>query len=82
MQSLFGYIKYEIINFDTDTTLLDNNAYKLTYITEGNVGFQGMEIWTVKENKLYHLKYVAESTKYSIYLPTIQKMIDSLYIIK
>ena len=58
-------IEYEIVNFDTNgITLLGNNAYKLTYIINGIDSAKVMEIWTAMENRLYHLRYIAEPTEY------------------
>jgi serine/threonine-protein kinase len=39
-----------------------------------------MLVWTVKGDKVYTIAYNAEATKYSIYLPIVQKMIASLEI--
>ena len=66
------------------TTLVGSNnpAYKIVY-TYSNpiVGItKAMDILTNKGNNLYFLSYNADITKYSSYLPTIQKMIDSFEI--
>jgi hypothetical protein len=39
-----------------------------------------MQVWTVQDNKVYILYYIADEPKYSAYLPIIQKMIDSFVI--
>ena len=39
-----------------------------------------MRIWTVNEDKLYTLAYIAESSQYDQFLPTFQKMVDSFHI--
>ena len=36
-----------------------------------------MQVFSIKEHKAYLLTYSAEERKYSDYLPTIEKMIDS-----
>jgi hypothetical protein len=36
-----------------------------------------MQVLSIKEDKIYLLTYSAEKRKYSDYLPTIEKMIDS-----
>jgi hypothetical protein len=41
-----------------------------------------MEIGTIIGDKAYCTQYIADAPKYSDYLPTIQKMIDSLVIKK
>ena len=43
---------------------------------------KAMQVWTLKGDKAYLITYKAEPEKYSKYLPTIQKMIDSFEIIK
>jgi hypothetical protein len=37
---------------------------------------------TIKHDKLYFLSYSGDATKYGIYLPIVQKMIDSFQITK
>jgi hypothetical protein len=41
-----------------------------------------MEIGTIIGDKAYSVQYIADAPKYSDYLPTVQKMIDSLVINK
>jgi eukaryotic-like serine/threonine-protein kinase len=50
----------------------------------GNVPFRPeiMLVWTVKGSNVYTLLYNGEAAKYSFYLPTIQKMINSFEITK
>jgi hypothetical protein len=40
-----------------------------------------MQVWTIKENKAYHITYAANETRYSDYLPPIKKMINSFEIV-
>jgi eukaryotic-like serine/threonine-protein kinase len=39
-------------------------------------------LWTVKGDNVYTISYNAEATRYSKYLPTVLKMVDSFQIIK
>ena len=39
-----------------------------------------MRIWSINEDKLYTLAYIAESSQYDRYLPIFQKMVDSFNI--
>jgi hypothetical protein len=39
-----------------------------------------MQTWTVIDNKVYLIAFSADTQKFTIYLPTVQKMIDSLRI--
>lgn len=63
------------------TTLSNFNAYKLTYTRqEGQCKLKVMEIGTVRDGKAYFITYTAELTKYSLYLPTAEAMIQSFKI--
>jgi hypothetical protein len=39
-----------------------------------------MEVGTIIGDKAYSVQYIADAPRYSDYLPTVQKMIDSLVI--
>jgi len=41
-----------------------------------------METGTIIDDRAYVVQYIADAPKYSDYLPTVQKMIDSLVIKK
>ena len=72
---------FDIVMLDRNASLSDNPAYKLLYTgVEEGVNLQAMLILTIKGDKAYILNYIAEPTKFSYYLPTLQKMIDSLQI--
>jgi hypothetical protein len=62
--TLAGSPAYEI-NFDY--SYLDNNK-------------KAIEIWTVKDNKVYIIDYVAHEQAYDISVPVVQKMIESFEI--
>jgi hypothetical protein len=60
-------------------------AHSVVFIPpSGNVPFKPeiMLVWTVKGSNVYTLLYNGEAAKYSFYLPTIQKMINSFEITK
>ncbi|HYZ96487.1 MAG TPA: hypothetical protein VE524_07805 [Nitrososphaeraceae archaeon] len=65
------------------TTLSGNNpAHKVLYTNrEGEDEHKTMQILSIKDDKIYLLTYSAEKRKYSDYLPTIEKMIDSFEIV-
>jgi hypothetical protein len=72
---------FKIVELDTNATLADNPAYKLVYTgVEEGVDLQAMLILTIKGDKAYIISYIAEPTKFSHYLPNLQKMINSLQI--
>lgn len=56
-----------------------NPAHTVLYGTED---FKGLKTWTIKDNNIYLITYAAKTEKYPIYLPTIQKMVNSFDIIK
>jgi hypothetical protein len=56
----------------------NSSAYKIIFTTTGQ---KSMAIFTIKNERLYLIRYFAPPEKYSIYLPIIQKMIDSFEII-
>jgi len=72
---------FKIIELDTNSSLGGNPAFKLVYtgIEEG-VNLQAMLILTIKGDKAYIISYIAEPTKFSFYLPTLQNMINSFQI--
>jgi len=60
-------------------------AHSIVFIPpSGSVPFKPeiMLVWTVKGSNVYTLLYNGEAAKYSFYLPTIQKMINSFEITK
>ncbi len=66
----------------TDTTLAGVPAYKIVYSGKmREYTLKWIQIWTVKNNKMYSITYTAEINSYSYYLDVIQKMIDSFEII-
>jgi eukaryotic-like serine/threonine-protein kinase len=74
---------FDIITLDRNASLSNNPAYKLVYTgVEEDVNLQAMLILTIKDDRAYIISYNAEPTKFSYYLPTLQKMIDSFQITK
>ena len=47
---------------------------------EGQNNLKVMEIWTINDDKDYSIQYSSEAQKYSKYLATIQKMVNSFEI--
>ncbi len=74
---------FKIIELDTNARLSDNPAYKVVYSgVEEGVNLQAMLILTIKGDKAYIISYNSEPTRFSNYLPTLQKMINSFQITK
>jgi hypothetical protein len=59
-------------------TLGERQAHKLVFDAEGK---RFMSIYTVEKNKVYNIGYASIPSKYDIYLPIVQKMLDSFEII-
>ncbi len=67
----------------SNATLAGNPAYKFVYAgLEASVDLKAMMVLTIKGDRAYIISYTAEPEKYSYYLPTVQKMIDSFEILK
>ena len=80
------YLMIQVLNQSTvkglvpqvKTTLAGNPGYKLVYTNnEESFHLKTLEDWTTIGDHTYLLIYKAEATKYSGYLPIIQKMLDS-----
>lgn len=63
------------------TKLADETpAYKAVFTKKGegdNPGEKAMVVWTVKDDKLFEFTYAANENKYSKFLKTAQRMMDS-----
>ena len=71
-------IDFELVELNATTLSGNNPAHKVVYTNrEGEDKHKTMQILSIKEDKAYLLTYSAEERKYSDYLPTIKKMIDS-----
>ena len=57
-------------------------SYKIVYTYEDSIAgkIKIMELYFLKNNKIYFLSFHSEASNYSKYLPTIQKMVDSFHI--
>ena len=75
-QVIIGHYK------NATTTLAGLPALKIINYYFGDVGQKNMQVWTFIPSKhlLVELVYIADPSKYYLYLPTIQKMIDSVEI--
>lgn len=63
------------------TTLAGNPAKKMVFTSgEGQNNLKVVEIWTINDDKAYSIQYSSEAQKYSKYLATIQKMVNSFEI--
>ena len=61
------------------TVLAGIPAHKIVFseTVQQQQTIKDMQVWTIKDNKAYIIAFAGEPAKYSYYLPTVQKMIDS-----
>jgi hypothetical protein len=77
-QSLPGFQLIE----SNATTLAGTPAHKITYAfasTDPSVQlpFLSMNVWTIKQSKVYNISYTEAKSNYVKYLPIVQNIIDS-----
>ena len=70
------------ISESSSTTLAGKPAHKVVFSATDNnqVKRKALQLWTVVDNKAILITYKAQPDKYSSYLPTIEKMINSFQI--
>jgi eukaryotic-like serine/threonine-protein kinase len=74
---------FKVIESNTNTILGGNPAYKLVYTDkEDDINYKTMEIGALVGDKVYFIEYFAEENYYSKYFPTIQKIIESVEVVK
>jgi micrococcal nuclease len=81
---------FKLLNITETTISEDLPAYKALYTflkTENQKDFTNegttnkvLRLWTFAEDNAYHVAFVADNDKYDFYLPTAEKIIDSLKI--
>jgi YVTN family beta-propeller protein len=69
-------------NSVTDTIGYNTTAYKIVYSYSNDYNhkpYAVTELWTIIDGKVYLIRYQAEATRYySVYLPIVDKIIDSI----
>jgi len=83
MAGLYNPLENFTINEESNSSALagNNTAHKVVYtVKSGQIPLKKMELWTIKNNKVYDITYSALPSTYSDHLSTIQKMIDSFRI--
>jgi hypothetical protein len=73
----FELIKSKAATFDNNPS----HVLVYTYTNHNLIKIKAMDIGILNGNKIYVVTFYAELSKYPTYLPTIQKMIDSLEIV-
>lgn len=70
------------ISESSSTTIAGKPAHKVVFSATDNnqVKRKALQLWTVVDNQAILITYKAQPDKYSSYLPTIEKMINSFQI--
>ena len=74
------------IDESTQNALAGKPGHKITFSPPSPatqitpVSLKVMQAWTIIDNKVYLLSFSADSSKYTTYLPTVQKMLASFQI--
>ena len=68
----------------TPTTIAGKPAHKIVFsaIDNEEVERKAMQVWTAIGNKAVLITYKADPDRFSSYLPTIERMIDSFKVIE
>jgi hypothetical protein len=81
--------KQQLSNFslvETNTTTIspeNQSAHKIVYTNTNKdptfpLKFRTMQIFTIKDDQIFTISYVSEDSQYMRFLPTIERMIDSI----
>ena len=80
-----GFQLTESLLNKTDNNSIPNDysqSYKIVYTygdtTAGKIKI--MELYFLKNNKIYLLSFHSEASNYSMYMPTVQRIVDSVHI--
>ena len=78
---------FQIIESNRNANITGGPAYKIVYSFLSQdpavqAHFQSMNIWTIKDKKVYSISYTEVKSEYAAYLPTVQSMIDSFKILE
>src|SRR4029079_11561748 len=75
-------LDYKLLKSSNTTSLGGGPAHKFLYnFTSGRAEIKGMMIFTIHNGKLYEIKFFANADRFDIYLPIVQKMMDSFKIL-
>jgi hypothetical protein len=72
---------FDLKSWNQNTTLAGNHAHQifLDYSYDKN-SKDATEMWTIKDDKIYIIEFVAQDKYYSLYLPVVNEIIDSFQI--
>jgi hypothetical protein len=72
---------FDLKSYNRNATLAGSPAYQISFdysYLDNNK--KATEIWTIKDDKVYIIDYVANEPVYDITVPVVQKMIESFEI--
>ena len=73
------YGSLDVVERSEKITLAGGPAYSIVYSGElGGKNLKWMEVWTIRNQKVYRIKYAAEQDKYDDFLDTAEKIFDSI----
>ena len=73
---------FDLKSWNQNATLAGNPAHQIFLdYSYANSSKDATEIWTIKENKIYLIEFVAQDKVYSSYLPIVNEMINSFHIV-
>ena len=74
---------FHIVASNTTGSIDNNPTYQVQYIHKnGPATLDTLQIWTIKGNSIYTIRFNADPADYPTYLPIIRKMTDSFVISK
>jgi hypothetical protein len=72
---------FDLTSYNRNATLAGSSAYQIalnyTYLDDNK---KATEIWTINDDRVYIINYVANEDVYDRYVPVVQSMIDSFEI--
>jgi hypothetical protein len=73
---------FDLKGWNQNATLAGNPANQIFIdYSYANNSKDGTEIWTIKDNKIYLIEFVAQDKLYSSYLPIVNEMMNSFQIV-
>ncbi len=72
---------FDLKSWNQNATLADNPDHQifLDYSYTKN-SKDAIEMWTIEDDKIYIIEFVAQDEFYSLYLPAVKEIIDSFQI--
>ncbi len=79
VQQLFSNVKVQEMSI---ITFAQNPGRRLMYTgNKDQFSMKFLQVWTINDDRVFILSYVAEEVKYAVFLPQVERMIESFEII-